>query len=826
MVDFVDKNINSNFVSQFINDYQKVEDCKMSKDEMINDLAQKSIGSENTTKENIVEIKNKILKCKEIKISAENSINDLGTNKDISPEEKIKEIEFFEKVENICVNIEKLYNSELQKSDKELPPFNFILACDIDVEDDNGAIASAALEGLKNGLPVVTTPSVLKNVPNMSYRLDENLSDIMKNYKIFREKEGNLMFFIPSNNENDEIDLKNFGLVKDNFEEIKYEREGEGIFDAKANGKTNIKESFNKLFEMNSNCSKRIAIVGHGKPGIIGGLKAENYRSLLGVINQPQFKCGYLDITSCHGGGDNLLEHYLEGSQLEEKRNISFPILVRSIDDSPTVGKSHFKDLFNQFDEYTKGAPTIQTMGRLQQPSEYTISSSQILFPSKGAQTGFRSIPTRHSPLYDLTFTKMRGHEIQKTAQISVDSQIVGLYPLTIHTPLKITNNAQKILHTVEGNKNHYINDPVLHSAIPGKAHHFLKEIELVNSKLSNLLEGVKDFNISSSSNKAFFIGKVKDSEKEYQNVVISHIDKSTSCLRSYENEKQEIVYERVQGTKNEVISKEEYISELAQILILTKPNEEAVWLSTGGQENTESFIEDLKNNFVDKTTNESLLIDGFSNDSDLMQRALDRDVRAINYIPEKFQEMFAHEIVKKNGLNFKHLSDNLKNNKQIALTAIRQNPFAFLLMSEQLQTDRNILITTASIVPQAMRRFPKEIWKDKEIVFELLKVSGSVLEYAPEDFKKEIRDKLDDDKFMLDLLRKNPLELKYASEKLRNNKEFVSDALKKNGLALEFASEECKNDKELLLIALKQNREAYKFVPMHLQFDDDIMSA
>jgi len=714
-------------LSKFIYDFNQVAQGKPQKyqDELIQDIADLALDFKKDLDVTIspeyeIKLKRALVICEKIK--------QLGN----ITKEQLSSIE----------QIEKGCGIHLSKSQKtELPPFNFLFGCDLDARDDNGAIASEVSKAIENDISVVVTASIAKKIKE-DYFLSECVEKIQEHSHVFREKNGNYLLILPKKDPKEEVDLYKFGFIASKFEKV----EGDKIFQELIKTKETAIEDFLALFEKNT-CSRRILLAGHGAPGVIGGLSLNKYRKFLNTINMLEFKCEYLDITSCHGGGENLLEHYVEGAIIEDTISPSFPIIVRSIADVPiTVDDDHIKDVFTHFEELKKETlDTVTTMGKYAKPpKDYKPESyPQMLFPTKRSTSQFRPIPMKQNYLSYLTFTKMRALQIENKKEIIFDTGIIGFYPLVISLPINMTDK-----------------NPILLSMIPGNAHHFLAEIELQNSTLSSLFESTSEFNKKTGSHKAFFIKKLKDNKQEYNNVVICLTKKQRFYLSS-RNESGTTVYEKITDSKTERITESEYNLEMSTIYHLTTPTEKALRFSSGGQEGEKDFLQNVKDTFPsllsDYRINRDVALkavqydreifknlpENLKKDPDIILQAIETDGHVLDdLLPEswKIPELvlkiiqinalgmqyaakelredpeFGLKAVKRNGLAFQVAPDSLKNDKNVLLAAMESTPTMYLRASEALRKDKEVILFGLKKEPQILRKLSPESWKDSDI--------------------------------------------------------------------------------------------------------------
>lgn len=154
-----------------------------------------------------------------------------------------------------------------------------------------------------------------------------------------------------------------------------------------------------------------------------------------------------------------------------------------------------------------------------------------------------------------------------------------------------------------------------------------------------------------------------------------------------------------------------------------------------------------------------------------------------------------------------KYVSDNLKNDKKIVMTALYKKHYIETYKLRRL----DICGRELPIEEQ------QHILIDKKEDFEVTKKIGLLLQHASK--------RLQDDKEVVKLaVEKNGLALKYASDNLKNDKEIVIIAIRNNPYSLEFASDNLKNDKEVVKLAINKNKLVAKYAGKKLLCDKEIL--
>ena len=168
-------------------------------------------------------------------------------------------------------------------------------------------------------------------------------------------------------------------------------------------------------------------------------------------------------------------------------------------------------------------------------------------------------------------------------------------------------------------------------------------------------------------------------------------------------------------------------------------------------------------------------------------------------------------EIVKKNGLNLKYASEELKNNKQVVLAAINQSPWAFKYASEALQQDYNIAFLTVSLDSVLLKDMSKELKNNRDIVLAAINSVDNVksaysVRFASDELKN-------DKEIILSAISKNVYVLQFASINLRDDTDIILAAIEQDPYyALKLASNNIRKNKDIVLAALKKDKDSFEY--------------
>eukprot|EP00964_Phaeocystis_antarctica_P051644 scaffold30148_cov56-Phaeocystis_antarctica.AAC.2 len=155
---------------------------------------------------------------------------------------------------------------------------------------------------------------------------------------------------------------------------------------------------------------------------------------------------------------------------------------------------------------------------------------------------------------------------------------------------------------------------------------------------------------------------------------------------------------------------------------------------------------------------------------------------------------------VQQNGLVLCYASEELRADREVALTAVQQNGFALYHASQALQADREVVLAAVKQDGTALKCASDELWVDREVVLAAMQQGGGAPEYASEELWALRADR----EVVLAAVQQNGLALGQASEELRADHEVVLAAVQQAGEALEYASEELRTDREVVLAAVR----------------------
>jgi len=135
-----------------------------------------------------------------------------------------------------------------------------------------------------------------------------------------------------------------------------------------------------------------------------------------------------------------------------------------------------------------------------------------------------------------------------------------------------------------------------------------------------------------------------------------------------------------------------------------------------------------------------------------------------------------------------------------LLLCLLNNNGHYLQYISNELRNDKEIALTAVSTNWRALQYASDELKNNKEFVLKAASQNGLALQYASGELKHDIE-------IVLKAVSQNGLALQYASNELKNDKEIILIAISQNGLALRYASDELRNDKENVKLAMSTAR-------------------
>lgn len=169
-----------------------------------------------------------------------------------------------------------------------------------------------------------------------------------------------------------------------------------------------------------------------------------------------------------------------------------------------------------------------------------------------------------------------------------------------------------------------------------------------------------------------------------------------------------------------------------------------------------------------------------------------------------------AKAALKSNGYNLSHLTNRLKNNKELVLIAVNQVGMALQYASLELKNDKEVVEAAIENRPDAID-YVGSSQLDRSLYLKYIEKSPSSIKKASDEIR-------DDKEIALLLINSEPRFIEYLSPRLQDDKEIVKIAVKHHGHLLQYASSRLQDDDEIVNIAIKDNTDNYKYASKRLQ--------
>lgn len=475
---------------------------------------------------------------------------------------------------------------------------------DFDAVDHNGGIAWALKQAIDQGVPFVTTRSMLLGigiVGGNDFKVFDHLLDLQKKlYQIDPKwniyQNGEIFVFLPKANFSGKTDsqiLEAFDLCADGL----LKKSSVSTIYEKAAVKCSIHDVI-ELFAEDAKVDSLFYAAGHGGPSNVAALKDEDYRIFLDFLERR--RCKGLAIFSCSSGGKssllNIPEKPLENAGfLGQSRSLSFPVLVRSIGDFTAYcqqpAEENLKGFLDEFGSFVKGTQNMRQLRKkiknLEGSKDKIFTNLIKFYPaySAGIPGGFRAI-NECDNAYPLTYHSVKKAEIEpvlckkgrtaKSCSIAIKNMsYLEISPLVVSVPI-----------VFEG-----LNS-VLLSITPGNGHHFIKDITLGPSFFTgsplDFIKKTVDYHQMSHAEKGFFIGEIKGNGKTLRGVAFK-ISSSGAIGVGVDDLG---CYLADDATKPKRITPFLHGLICREIMQTTVPEEKAVISMAGGQESEQEFTE------------------------------------------------------------------------------------------------------------------------------------------------------------------------------------------------------------------------------------------
>lgn len=481
------------------------------------------------------------------------------------------------------------------------PILNVMICHDINATDHNGTILNDIILGMQNEISVVTTLPTFLGLKIKNHETRNNKFKAMlkiaidKQVQIYRVKESGMLLIFPKNSP---FSIDQLGFNRGNLEQTPLIN----LFKLAETDKQTGMENLIQLFNIDNQTKKRVYLNGHGSDDTIAALSLPDYKQLLSHLNQINTEA--LCISSCYAGGINTLEHkFSSATTANEEALPQFPIMVQSIGSFSTYNTNNtktFSELFSSLDRALKSYPSIKNpaYGLRHEENFERTNVSKMQFPSHNVsdptqELGFRIIDTRDCQ--SITLIEFKKGQLQlaldkgklevesKTLlpKIEINKPVINIYPLKVEAELAIVST----------------DIPFLHSAIPGKAQHFISKISSKHDLMA-FFENNAETYMKTSASKAFFVKDFFYDTKHYKQMILEFNKNQSNCYYEKNGKYYQLnIFNGKKLVKNK-ISEDEYHLKALLSHKKTQPLEKAITISTGGQETFSLFSQNLFKDF------------------------------------------------------------------------------------------------------------------------------------------------------------------------------------------------------------------------------------
>ena len=186
------------------------------------------------------------------------------------------------------------------------------------------------------------------------------------------------------------------------------------------------------------------------------------------------------------------------------------------------------------------------------------------------------------------------------------------------------------------------------------------------------------------------------------------------------------------------------------------------------------------------------------------------------------------------------YASDDLKEDRDVALAAVTKSWHALRLISPVLQADRDVARAAltqdwqqamrlldpalrhdrelmAAVCAECgynLRHLHRRLQKDRAVVLAAVQQHGTALKWAAPELKK-------DREIVLAAVRQTGWALQHADAEMHKVREIVLAAVTQTGVALWWAEPELKKDREIVLAAVKENWAAFQYADPDVKWRD-----
>ncbi len=201
---------------------------------------------------------------------------------------------------------------------------------------------------------------------------------------------------------------------------------------------------------------------------------------------------------------------------------------------------------------------------------------------------------------------------------------------------------------------------------------------------------------------------------------------------------------------------------------------------------------------------------DEMKDDEDIARTAIVLNNGAFNYVSERLKDDFdlAKIVVRKDGYMLNNISTRLKDDRDMVRLAVSENPYAIQYASDRLRDDSEMGRFVVSKKASAFKYLSKRLRDDKDIALVAVEdTEAEAVAYASDRLKNDLD-------VGLVSVRANGKTLQYLSMENRSNHRIVSEAIKQSPEYIEYASRRYIYSDKLLFKAVIENNEVLEYIP------------
>ena len=471
---------------------------------------------------------------------------------------------------------------------------------DQDLADENGAIRF-------NLYNVISAPDNIAIIPKTIFtaEVEDRLQRWLRDMEIFEQKESGFVVLIPKvllRKDSMENSLASLGLNPTQLSPTTIQN----VFHNFKNEKATI-DQWEAIWSPSSPLKKRWFFSGHGmseyedKAIKIAGLNESHFSKLSQVIQNQNTEIAIFE--TCHGG------RTLPEVQNKYFAQGGFSVLSWSRIDSPTFADHFdFHSLWHGIHDYIKNSSHEQKALDSLQPlmNQYMQSLPEFksthiadyekqprILPahSSASPTGFKAIQSKYTKdVFPIGQLELR--EAQLKAQKAYSQEMIRAV-IDIpedKTKVELSTPYLDIQLNIKSSKT------LLKSMIPGNAQYYIDHLIFKAGNANNYFSLLLSERTKTRSHSGFFIHQLETPKEKLTDITIYVTPEGGEVVYYDEKTKtyQLLQFSKDRGSQSKQITVEEFREKAMKALISTFPSEEAVFYSTGGQEDRMAVFDQI----------------------------------------------------------------------------------------------------------------------------------------------------------------------------------------------------------------------------------------